>query len=415
MLESHGPIGTLIPNQHINIVGGGISGLLMGYFLKKQNIPFTIHEKEQNIGGKIGTKSDKFGLAEKAANAIFSNDDVIEFLNELDIPIYSADRGLKKFVWRQGKPFCPPIKKLEILNIFLSLFKKIPKNDNLTIKQFFTPLLGETACDEILAPALGGIYAHDISDLHFESIFKNSKIDSSYFHFIMNLKKNRKRQESKATSISFDGGMQGLIDKLKHNLSDHIKTNTQIDGTKLSNLLICTDAIEAAEILKTSYPEISYELGKITYKEVTTATLISEVKMSFLNNSFGILFPPNSTKFNSLGILSNSEIYPHRTVDAKYHSYTFMVKGIDSIESMIKRDLESLNETAVYQHSKSLTLTNWKRGIPLYNLQRYNSVLRMRSEFNNIPPGLTIFGNYIDGISIRELLTMAKKFANSLK
>lgn len=416
MQSPHGPIGSLIPNKPITIVGAGISGLLMGYFLKKQNLEFQILEKEKIPGGKIGTKKNEFGLAEKSANAIFSNDDVIELLEELNIPILKADRSLKKFVWRGDKASTPPIKKSEILKTLPKLLKQHPVDEGISIKDFLTPLLGKKLCDEVVAPGLGGIYAHDIKDLHFESIFKNKTTKkSNYLSFLLDLKKNRKKQKNKATSISFEGGMQALINRLKESLSNEIKLSSKVEALDGENIILCTNAHEAADILKGSHPEVSDKLLAITYKSVSTATLITSTPISFLHNSFGVLFPPDSKKFYSLGILSNSEIYPKRTATSSLHSYTFIVKGTNDIENKVEKDLSSICEISSLEGKKSLTVTSWSSGIPLYDLKRFQNIRDIRSLFLDTNPGLVLFGNYIDGISIREILSMAKNFAIKTK
>jgi oxygen-dependent protoporphyrinogen oxidase len=410
MIKSHGPIGTLVPNKSITIVGAGISGLLMGYYLKKENIPFKILEKENTVGGKIGTSSNEFGVAEKSANAVFSNDDVIDLLDDLKISYFEADRKLKKIVWRQGAAYSPPLKKREILIVLFSLFKKVPKLNNISVKDFFKPLLGEKICSEVLAPALGGVYAHDIEDLHFESIFKNVNTQKNYLSFLLQLKSKNKEQKKKATSISFDGGMQTLIDQLRLRLKDHIEINLEVENLDFDNTIICTNAHEAATILENRYPMISKELNRIIYRDVSTATLITKTPISFLRSSFGILFAPKSKNLNSLGILSNSEIYPKRTISKDLNSYTFIVKGTEDIEQKIHSDLNYISQDQVICGKKSLTITCWTKGIPLYDLNRYNTILQIRSKFVEVPRGLVLFGNYIDGISIREIITMAKQF-----
>lgn len=414
MIKSHGPIGSLVPNKSVTIVGAGISGLLMGYYLKKEKIPFKIIEKESTVGGKIGTSSNEFGVAEKSANAVFSNDDVIELLNDLNIPYFQADRKLKKFVWRQGAAYSPPIKKREIFRVLFSLFKKVPEFNNISVKDFFKPLLGETVCNEVLAPALGGVYAHDIEDLHFESIFKGMDSKKSYISFFLQLKNKKKNQTNKATSISFDGGMQTLINELRLQLKDHIHVNIEVSNLDTENTIICTNAHEAATILEYRYPMITEELRKIIYKDVSTGTLITRTPISFLKSSFGILFAPKSKEFNSLGILSNSEIYPKRTISNDLSSYTFIVKGTEDIEQRIHSDIDHLSQGQVMTDKKKLTITCWKKGIPLYDLNRYNTILQIRSKFVEVPKGLVLFGNYIDGISIREILTMAKQFSKKI-
>lgn len=421
MIKESGPIGRLSPNKPIKIIGGGISGLLMGYYLKKNNFSFTIYEKDKLVGGKIGTTQTSFGPAEKAANAVFSNDDVIELLNELKIPYYKANRKLKKYVWRSNKPQTPPISILEIIKVIIRLPRKIDTTDieSKSVYDFFSPLLGEKVSDEVLSAALGGIYAEDAKKLHFKSLFDISNTNlTNYFSFIKAIIKKKKSQKHKATSISFDGGMQLLIDYLRKDLAQFIETGHSIsplDKNELndSNFIICTDAIDASKILENISKKISSHLNEITYNSVSTVTVFTGRPISFLSSSFGLLFKPLS-RFNSLGILSNSQIYPKRVNDESHNSYTFIVKGEEVTRSEIDNDLEYLKQTTAQKSILSTTITPWKRAIPVYDLNRYEAIQKLRIEFlNNGPEGVVIFGNYIDGISIREMLSHSKSFASS--
>ena len=56
--------------------------------------------------------------------------------------------------------------------------------------------------------------------------------------------------------------------------------------------------------------------------------------------------------------------------------------------------------------------TNWNTAIPVYDVNRYNAINKLRSLFLNKSKGLVLFGNYVDGISIREIISHAKSFSN---
>ena len=70
-----------------------------------------------------------------------------------------------------------------------------------------------------------------------------------------------------------------------------------------------------------------------------------------------------------------------------------------------------MNLSQVYEQKKELFLTSWSQAIPIYNKDRFDAVMRLRSEMEDKEPGLVIFGNYIEGISIREFLSNAKAFS----
>ena len=416
MQQTQGAIGTLKKDHKITIIGGGISGLFVAYHLKKQGIPFELHEKEEVLGGKIGTKVSPFGLSETAANAIFTNDDVFDLLDDLNLKYIPTEKKLKKMIWRKGKVASPPISVWEILKILPSLLKKPHVDEQTSVFDFFSPLLGKEVSSEVLAPVFGGVYAENIKDLHFKSIFKSWKNQRSYFSFIRSIIKEKKNQKRKSQSISFPGGMAELINALHDYLKDHIRLNSSIETLTSDNTLICTHAHHAAAILRVKHPKAAEILEKIHYNSLSSATLITEKEIPFLKGAFGLLFPPEKNAFHSLGILANSEIFPKRTLAPNHHSYTFILKGDSaSTDDEVSHDLSLISAEASFKKKKSLLITHWATALPIYNYHRHQSILRLRSQFLQIEPGLCLFGNYVDGISLRDILGHAKKIARNSK
>jgi len=78
-----------------------------------------------------------------------------------------------------------------------------------------------------LSPVLGGIYATPADQLHFKSIFpqvgQKAQFDSywSFFKMLMKLKKGQPKIELTG-SVTFEGGMQTLINRLGEVLKHEI-------------------------------------------------------------------------------------------------------------------------------------------------------------------------------------------------
>lgn len=413
MQISKGPIGILIKDKPVHIYGAGISGLLMGLYLKKSGFQIKIFEKENRVGGKIHTYKHEFGIAETAANAVYTNDDVIELLHELNLDYIPATKKLKKIVWRNCLPKTPPFYLKELFYILFRMFKKIPKNlHELSVADFFIPLTGKVFCSEVISSALGGIYAEDADKLHFQSIFKTSINKGSYFNFFLNLIKARKNKH-RPTSVSFKNGMQSFIDALREELSENIELNSTNELDLTVNNIICTDALDASKLVENLNPLVSKELTQIKYNYLNSTTIISNKNVMFLEKSFGVLFPQNLQQ-STIGILHNTAIFPRRTIHSSYKSYTVISKGeIKEEEKILEEFLTftTLSDEDILFYKTS----SWKRAIPIYDKNRYNTILSIRSHMLD-QKGLVLFGNYIDGISIREMVTMAKEFAykNSL-
>lgn len=412
-----GPIGKLnSQNKNVTIIGAGVSGMLMGYYLKKAGYQVTIYEKDSQVGGKINTVDTDYGPAETAANAIFTNDDVLELVNELDLNYSTASHKLKKYVWRNGKAKTPPFTFAELMRIGFGLLKKIDKNDlnKKTIYDFFSPMMGNFFAGQIMSAALGGVYAEPTDKIHFQSLFKTPFSANRYGGFFRELmKKKKERSKNKAQSIGFEGGMKTFIKALEKELKENIQY-TQVESIDEENVIICTDATSASKIIRSKNEKVSKLLEQIKYNAMYTTTVFTDKAISFLNNGFGVVFPPGEN-FKNLGILHNTAIFPGRVTKPGTYSYTFMTKTNDGVDEIIQTEIDKIAGENFHKHIIFKNSTRWQQAIPIYDLNRFENILKIRTEMNNIDIGVVLFGNYIDGISIREMVSAAKNFVKELE
>lgn len=417
MRKEQGPVGRLGQSKKVSIIGGGVSGLLMGYFLKKAGLEITIYEKS-SIGGKISTQMTTSGPVESAANAIFTNSDVIELLRELNLEWLPANKPLKKKIWRSGKARGFPLSFAQILRFIAGLLKPLPKNKkDVSVYDFFSPLLGEKAAFELLSSVLGGIYASNSKELHFASIFKLDGKARTYFGWLRSMIASKKKSGHRPSSVSFQAGMQTFIDALRGQLKEHIIKQEALSIREFENVIICTDAMDAAQLLDEVNPKLSKALSKISYKALSTGTYFTKGCAKELDRTFGILFPPGSG-FKCLGILNNSAIFPARYIkngNSAHQdgcSYTFISPHKEFGPDLALEEIKKLEPSASVsiEHYRQL---HWERAIPVYNQERALAIQEARvllQESN----GIVLFGNYVDGISIREMVSGAKSFAAGL-
>lgn len=406
-------IGRIDPNdQRVVIWGAGISGLVLGYYLKSQGYKVLIHEKSNHIGGKIRTKRTGAGLVETGANALFMNADVMDLLKELKLEPLPAAKKLKRYLIVNGK-FKKPFQVGILLKILMNGNKKPPLvSDGLTVAEFFKPLLGKEKIDNFLSPVLGGIYATGAENLHFKSLFDSvSHISqfNSYWEFIKKFKKiNKQPKLDVKGSVSFDGGMQTLINRLGEVLKHDIRLNSKEKFRLQGNTIICTDAISAAELLSETLPTWSSELARIKYQELSSTTVFMKREVKSLTRSFGALIPQNSG-FNAIGILNNKAIFPENNQNV--FAYTF-ISPKELTQGEIESDMKKIMPDFSTEDVLSMEMTDWQRGIPRYDLNRYLAVKKLH-QLAKDQGQLAIFGNYVAGISIREMVTAARTFASN--
>ncbi len=405
-------IGKIDPkDKHVTIWGAGFSGLILGYYLKNEGYKITIYEKCNKVGGKIQTKKIEGGFVERGPNALYLNADGLELLKELKLEPLPATKKLKRLLMVNGKPKRPFQMGL-LSKLGANVYKKPPLiTDGLTVAEFFRPLLGDDNVGRFISPVLSGIYAAPSEQLHFRSVFDqvgNKAQFESYFDFLKHMLKIQKAQPKLEVSgtVSFEGGMQTLINRLSEVLKHDIKLNYKESFRMKNNTIICTDAFNASQLLTSAKPDISRELGRIRYTELSSATVFLKREIRPLNKSFGVLIPEVSG-YHSIGILNNKAIFPANNENVL--SYTFISKKKLTDEELLE-DLKLLLPEITPEDIEHTEMNYWEKALPIYDLQRYLAVKKLH-QIAQKEENLAIFGNFVAGISLREMITAAKAFA----
>jgi protoporphyrinogen oxidase len=209
-------------------------------------------------------------------------------------------------------------------------------------------------------------------------------------------------------SVSFDGGMQTLINRLGDHLKNEIKINSKEAFKVKGNTIICTDSQSASELTISTKPEFSAELARVRYQELTTVTVFMKREIRSLQKSFGVLIPLDNG-FNSIGIVNNKAIFPAN--NQNIYSYTFISRK-KSTNDEIMEDIKALYTEFVPEDIDYIENTYWDKALPIYDLQRFLSVKKLH-QLAQKEQNFAIFGNYVAGISLREMISAARTFAKN--
>jgi oxygen-dependent protoporphyrinogen oxidase len=389
------------PYKIIHIYGAGFAGLVIGNLLAQENIPFYLHEKSTRPGGKLQTSETPFGITEHAANAIFCDKKLLDFLIQNKLKPIEAAPKLKRKIKINQRIFNKPFGLTQLIRILLKSFKKVPRTlklESASLADFLIPWLGEKNVRQIVSTALLGIYSAGAFELNALSVLKIKKFPKRYINFIWNMIVNAKK--NKKQSYSFKNGMQELVDQLASMIETHIQYNSNVTLELLDEKslhIICTDATDASNLLnKTCNQDIISALNAIEYKKITSSTIFTKQEIKNLDKSFGILFNQSDEHIH-YGILNNCTIFPDRSIDGHF-SYTLIgpLRDVGKIESDIKHSLSKIGfdqDFVVYPH-------HWERAIPVYNHLRLRKVNTLKNE---LPENIVLLANYTNGISLREI------------
>ncbi|PMP71936.1 MAG: protoporphyrinogen oxidase [Thermodesulfovibrio aggregans] len=440
------------------IVGGGISGLSLAYFLLKRNpqLDIKIIEAEKRAGGKIVTENVSGFLCEGGVNGFLNNKpSTICLAKQLGIePLKGSEDSKVRYILINGrlvKVFQNPVKFF--LSPLLSFSGKLrmigeyfipPLKEEIdeTVESFVSRRVGREFYEKLIDAMSTGIYAGDPSRMSMKSCFpKVYYLEKKYGGLIkglLALKKEKKdvKAQPEAVLMSFKGGMSDLINALEIKLSSKIikakkvvnisKNNSfytvyfndgQIDAEKV---IFACPAYESAEILKELDREISDILKTIPYPPLSVVAFgFKKQQIGFGTSLYGFLIPYRE-KRKILGTLFDSSIFPNRAPDG-YVLLRSMIGGRRSPELAMLND-EKLIDTALTELRDILQIKGepyfikifrWQKAIPQYELGHEEKLMKIEQRLQKFP-GLYLTGNAYRGVSVNDCIENSLKLSETI-
>lgn len=446
-------------NSEIAIIGGGISGLSLAYFLmqKKPDLDLKIIEAEKRTGGKIITEEVSGFLCEGGVNGFLSNKtSTLSLANQLKVePIKGSEQSKIRYILIDGRLIRVPENPLKFfLSPLLSFSGKIrmlkeyvtpPLLDDIdeTVYSFVSRRVGSEFCEKLIDAIATGIYAGDPSKMSMKSCFpKVYWLEKKYGGLIRGLiaiKKEKKDAKTQPTGalISFNNGMSELIHNLESKLSNRIikdkrvlaieKNNNLytlhlIDGKTIDTerVVLACPAHEAAKILKELDGELSDILRTIPYPPLSVVALgFKEKQIGFGTSLYGFLIP-NREKRKVLGTLFDSSIFPNRAPEG-YVLLRSMLGGRRNPELALLPDEELIS--AVLTELKPLLnikgepefvkIFRWHQAIPQYELGHEEKLMRIEKKLQKFPR-LYLTGNAYKGVSVNDCVENSLILSNKI-
>jgi oxygen-dependent protoporphyrinogen oxidase len=388
----------------VTVVGGGFSGLATAYYLSHAGIPVELVEKTDRLGGLIGTLQTPHGPVETAAMGMRNSARVDAVSRDLGLRMLCSTRSSSgaRYIYRQ-RPRRWPLNSGEWLGLAARFAMATARGSRgprplETVDQWGARVLGRRATRWLLSPTLQGMYAGDPACLSASLVFGG-----------------RERPPGPAPKgmVAPAGGMQQLIDALERRLrardvSIRLNTPARLDGS--TPAVICTSARDAAECLQDVAPAASHSLSTIDMLPLVRITAFYPDEETHQKGR-GILFPRGGD-IRALGVLLNANIFPNR--EGQY-SETWIYGGAadrdvvhlseDDLGAVMDRDRELLCGRCVSPAAR--LVHRWRAALPHYDLQLES----VRAGGFDLPNGVFLVGNYVEGIGVRMLLEQAAAVA----
>ncbi len=447
--------------KSVVVIGAGVSGLCVAYWLKSIGIDVTVLEKDSQPGGTMKTLHDDGWLIESGPNSALETTPLLnQLFEELDIleqRIYADEASSNRYIVRNGKlhplPMNPGLfltTKLWTTGGKLRLLKEpfISRADHdETVAEFVSRRLGKEFLDYAINPFVAGVYAGNPDELSVRHAFpKLYALEEKYGGLIKGMigsRKERKQRKEvakdRAKLFSFVHGMETFPKSLAANIGKSIRFNSSVerivpmkagqypiytitytqDGirhTEEANIVIlAAPAHVTAKIINDVDPDTAETFLSIYYPPVV------EIFLGFKTNQiirdldgFGFLVP-EIEKRKILGTIWSSSLFPKRSPDGCCALTTFVggarqpeltTKNDEQITALVVEELKSL--MGIEGHPVYSKIIRWDKAIPQYNLG-YQKILDKMERFEQNYPGTFICSNYRGGIAVGDCVMNAEK------
>ncbi|TYP93300.1 oxygen-dependent protoporphyrinogen oxidase [Fodinibius salinus] len=438
----------------VAILGAGISGLTTAHVLAQQNVPVTVYEKRDEVGGAIHSTQKDDWLVEEGPNTLMvRTQKVWDFLAELELDerIREANEAAqKRFIIKNGTAVVLP----NSLGSFLSTplfsagaklrllkepFIKASAKEDESIADFIERRLGKQPLDYGVNPFVSGIFAGDPKQLSIKHTFsKLWEMEQKHGSLVKGMfKKDRSNTSPRKALISFDGGNQVLPKALATELSGAIQTSTTVTsvtskdggwqvkaktGTEnITNQHDCVvSTIPAYATTGIFENTIFDEFAKLPYAPLSVLALgYKKEQVSHPLDGFGMLVPEVEA-YNLLGCLFSSTLFERRAPEG-HHLITCFIGGArnpslaskpkQKLRSIVTSELDELLGIAgdpLFCHHKF-----WDKAIPQYEVG-YDRFISQMEKIERQQQGLYFDGNYRNGVSVPDCISTGMKTAEKV-
>jgi oxygen-dependent protoporphyrinogen oxidase len=447
---------------YVVIIGAGLTGLTMGFYLKKAGVNFLIIDKSAKTGGVIQTIREKGFVYETGPNTgVVSYPEMTELFEdlagkcELEVADPSAKRRL---IWKNNQwnalpsglwsaittPLFTWGDKFRILG---EPWRAKGTNPNETLAELVKRRLGKSFLDYAIDPFISGIYAGNPNELVPKyALPKLWKLEQEYGSFIRGTIKKAKLpktdRDKKATKEVFSakGGLGNLIKALTDAIGEEhflLSAETMVKSSGNSFQLQVTTPEQMIQFepkylvttcggyaLEGLLPFLNKEeiapFNNLKYAAVTQVLLGFEKWKGISLKAFGGLVPGIENK-NILGVLFTSSFFEGRAPKSGALLSVFMggtkrpdIASMDNdqIEALIRKDLPRMMSNRSF-NPDMIRIHRYPKAIPQYTETsgyRFEMIEQLQQKY----PGLILAGNIRDGIGMADRVKQGHSIAEEL-
>ena len=442
--------------MRIAIIGGGLTGLTLAYYLQKAGVAYDLFEASERPGGNLLSPRELAGYQlEAGPNSLLLSAELEELLHELGLQEAiqeAAPVSQHRYVLRHGQyqalPASPP--KL-LTSSFFSLKTKLrllgellrrpaPPVPGETIAAFFERHFGQEVVDYAVNPFVAGIYAGDPRELLLSLTFPQlAALEQQYGSILRGFAASQKGNSGgRRRTITLRGGVQTLTDALAARLTSYhpgqaitkihqnsdkkyqltTSNSTPLASQSYTNLALAVPTYAAADLLRPLHPAAAEALAAVRYPPMTLVySAYDRAAVTHELVGFGALNPRVEGTY-SAGSIWTSSLFPDRMPTGQV-LFTSFVGGAQFERQA--QEPEATQLAAVHQELSRLYGISgaprwqgryyWPRSIPQFD----QHLAAARAAVAPLAAqGIVAVANWQAGVSVPDCVKYARKVSGEL-
>jgi oxygen-dependent protoporphyrinogen oxidase len=459
--------------------GGGISGLVCGYALRRAGVHALVVEAAPQAGGLIRSERCNGYLLELGPQSFSGTGPIRELCGELGIAeqLVEAPARAPRYLLVHGQlravPLSPPAffaSSLFSAKTKWSLVRDIfghttPPEPDESMADFTRRRFSAELLDKLVGPFVSGIYAGDAEKLSlrgaFPAVYEAEREAGSVIRGMIRAAREKRRTASengkapakrqRPTLQTFRDGNETLVKALAGKLGAALRTGTSVAAIQrvgtaahasarfevtlktadaeeqitADNLLIATATDVTAHLLREVSGDTAAALASVEYAPVALVSLgYAKSAVGDALDGFGFLIP-RSAGLRTLGTVWNSSLFAGRAPQGHVLLTSFVggatdpeaaALGESELSQLVHGELTPVLK--LQEAPEFAKVTTYKRALPQYNLGHAARVAGVEKALTAMP-GLFLTGNYLHGPAIgacvEQGLAVAERIAASLR
>lgn len=445
------------------MVGGGISGLVCAYALRKAGVQTQVIEAEERPGGVIRTERREGFLLELGPQSFSGTAALRALCRELGIEdqLVEAPPRAPRYVLVDGTlravPLSPPAllassllsarTKWSIARDALGRSRPPAADESIAdfVRRKFTPEL----LDRLVGPFVSGIYAGDAERLSvraaFPQLYEAEKSAGSILRGMLRAARARTGPRERPSLLTFREGNEALALALAAKLGAGFCARAEArsvavkqggaaqifeviveragvkEAVLAETLILATPTDVAGRLLREVSPSFEEQLGSVEYAPVAIVSLGYEREcVGHSLDGFGFLVPRSAGR-RVLGTVWNSSLFAGRAPEGCVLLTSFVGGMTDrraadlsaaDLTELVHREIAPL--MAIGEKPIFSNVQTHRRALPQYNLghgERLSAIEELRRDWSN----LRFTGNYLRGPAIGACIEQALEISAAVK